>query len=63
MNEKNDEKGYKRFVFSILGALMVVVGITLVLIFWSDVVSLFKGISGMIIAIAGLTMLYFLSKN
>ena len=62
MTKNSNDKIYKKFVLSILGVLMVVLGITMVLSFWPDVVSFFKGISGIVISIAGLTLLYFLKK-
>lgn len=41
----------------IVGGLAVVGGITMVLVWWSDVVSLFRGVVGMVLAVAGLLIL------
>jgi len=40
------------------GIVSLVVGITLVLICWEDVVALFRGVTGMVLAVGGLIMMY-----
>ena len=39
------------------GAVLLVAGIVMVLMWWPDVVSVFRGFSGMIFAIAGLILM------
>ncbi|MCR4336449.1 MAG: hypothetical protein NUV91_01390 [Candidatus Omnitrophica bacterium] len=41
-----------------LGSVFVILGITLILVWWKDVVSLFRGFGGMFIALGGLLLLY-----
>jgi uncharacterized membrane protein len=48
---------YLSAVFSML------LGITLVLVWWPDVVSLFRGFVGMAFALAGLLILYILNNQ
>jgi len=62
MSEQNNSN-YKNFLLGAIGGFLTVLGITLALVFWADVVSFFKGIVGMVFAIAGLGILYFLSKK
>jgi len=45
-------------LFLLIGSGILVVGITLVLIWWPEVVSLFKGFIGMALALGGLLVLY-----
>jgi hypothetical protein len=45
-----------------VGMFVLVLGITLILVWWEDVVSLFKGAIGVILALAGLVTLYAVSK-
>ena len=60
----DDQKpAYKKFIFFMVGMFILVLGITLVLIWWKDVVILFKGAIGVILALAGLVTLYAMSKN
>jgi len=59
----DDSKNYKSFILGAVGCFLLVFGITLILIFWNDVVSFFKGISGIILAISGLGIIYFLQKK
>ena len=61
--EKDDQKkNYKRFVLFMAGCFVLVLGVTLILVCWKDVVTLFKGASGMALALAGLFMLYAVNK-
>ena len=48
------------FLVRVLGVVLLVVGIALVLSFWSDVVVFFRGVSGMLFALIGLLILKFL---
>ena len=63
MPKNNKKKLSKQFVLAFLGMACLVVGIALILIWWRDVVSLFHGAGGMILALAGLLMLYTLREN
>ena len=47
----------KIFLFA-AGALLLIVGIVMVLVWWKDVVSLFRGGVGMVVALAGMLVLY-----
>ncbi|MBU0469494.1 MAG: hypothetical protein KKD07_07245 [Candidatus Omnitrophica bacterium] len=62
MVEKKDS-GFKNFKTFIIGLFLLILGITLVLYCWSEVVIFFKGIVGMIFALAGLLVLYTLNKK
>ena len=57
------DQGYKRFVLFAAGFFVLVLGMTLVLAWWGDVVVLFKGAAGIILALAGLFMLYAVNKT
>ena len=52
--EKNSSK---KILFFILGGLVLMVGISLILKYWQDVVILFKGAVGMVLALTGLVIL------
>jgi hypothetical protein len=55
----DDQKNtYKKFVLFLVGFFILILGITLVLIWWADVVVLFRGALGIILALAGLLTLY-----
>ena len=58
----SDDKTYQKFVLYIVGSFLVVLGTTLILIWWKDVVSLFKGALGIIAALSGLIVFYYLRK-
>lgn len=45
-----------------IGTVLLIGGITLVLIWWPDVVSLFRGFVGMALALAGLVVLYMIKE-
>lgn len=51
-----------KLVLYLLGSLVLVLGITLVLAWWRDVVVLFRGVAGIGLALAGLLVLYSLKK-
>ena len=46
-----------KFPFLIGGIISLVVGITLVLVCWEDVVLFFRGVTGMVLAIGGLVLM------
>ena len=62
MKKDDQKKSYKKFVLLVGGFFILVLGITLILACWKDVVSLFRGASGMVLALGGLFMLYAVSK-
>jgi len=62
MSDEKDKENYPRFLKGLGGIFLLVLGITMVLIWWADVVSLFKGFLGMAMALAGLLVLYSLKK-
>ena len=62
MKKDDQKKGYKKFVLFVAGFFILVLGVTLILVCWRDVVSLFRGASGMVLALAGLFMLYAVNK-
>ena len=60
---KNQKKSsYKKFVLYLVGSFFLILGITLVLIWWQDVVVLFKALVGMVLSLVGLVILYYLNK-
>ena len=54
---------YKRFVLFVAGFFILILGIMLILFCWKDVVVLFKGAAGVILALVGLFMLYAVNKT
>lgn len=62
MAKDNQKNTYKKFVMYIVGFFILILGITLILTWWADVVILLKGAIGIILAMAGLLMLYTLNK-
>ena len=63
MDKDIQEGNYKKFVLFAAGFFTLVLGITLILVCWRDVVSLFRGAIGTILALAGLFMLYAVGKT
>jgi hypothetical protein len=57
-----ENNSYKKFLMTLTGAVLVVVGMTLILTWWEDVVRLFRGFTGIALAFAGMVMLYFVKK-
>lgn len=55
MNKKNDVS--KKAVLFLAGSAVLISGVTLILSWWPEVVLLFKGAVGMVLALAGLVML------
>ena len=62
MAKDSQKSAYKRFVMFVVGFLILILGITLILAWWEDVVMLFKGAIGMLLALGGLLALYTLNK-
>ena len=54
---------FKKGVLFVLGSLILVLGITLILRWWGDVVVLFRAGIGMVLALAGLLILYSLGRK
>ncbi len=46
----------------ICGFVFLILGITLVLVWWADVVSFFRGFIGVLIALGGLLVLYMVKE-
>ena len=53
----------KKAVLFALGSVILVLGIALVLRFWADVVLVFRAVIGMVLALAGLLVLYSLNRK
>ena len=53
---------YKKIGLGLGGVFILIAGLTLILLCWKDVVIIFKGTIGMILALAGLLMLYALNQ-
>ena len=53
----------KKSALFVLGSFILILGIALVLRFWADVVVLFRAVIGMVLALAGLLVLYSLNKK
>ena len=62
MTKDNQKSTYKKFLMFLIGFFILILGITLILAWWQDVVILFKGAIGMILALGGLLALYTLNK-
>jgi len=62
MAKDNQKSTYKKFLMFLVGFFVLILGITLILAWWQDVVILFKGAIGMILALGGLLALYTLNK-
>ena len=62
MSAKIKDNSNKKLILFVSGSLALIVGITLVLLWWVDVVRLFRGAGGMALALAGLLMLYSLRE-
>ena len=51
------DKNYKQFLFP-GGIIVLVIGVWMILAWWGDVVSFFKGFLGIAVAVGGLLMMY-----
>lgn len=49
-------------VFFLAGGMLTVIGISLVLAWWQDVVILFRGVVGIVVALTGLVMMYLVKE-
>ncbi|MBF0522108.1 MAG: hypothetical protein HQL24_03520 [Candidatus Omnitrophica bacterium] len=59
----SDQNNYKKFLLFLAGNLILIFGIMLVLLWWQDVVILFRGAIGMIFALGGMLMLFIVSQQ
>ena len=57
MTTKKENKAAKKITLSVVGSILLVAGTTLILTEWEHVVALFKGVIGMVLALAGLIVL------
>ena len=57
-----EKQGYKKFLKVLLGIAILIVGITLILAWWPQVVAFFQGFLGIAFAIGGMLVLYSISK-
>jgi len=62
MTENKQNKAYKKFLLFLVGVFLLVLGITLILFWWDEVVALFQGALGLVIALSGMVILYYLKK-
>lgn len=62
MAEDKNKNSYKKFIQFVAGFFILILGITLILVWWDETVMLFKGALGFALALAGLSMLYVFSK-
>ena len=49
-------------LLAVCGGVVLVFGITLVLVWWQDVASLFRGFIGMALALGGMLLLYMMKE-
>jgi cytochrome c biogenesis protein CcdA len=49
-------------LFFLIGFVILTVGVSLILSWWPDLVRFLKGTSGIVLALSGLTMMYFVKK-
>ena len=57
-----NKNSYQKSVQSLVGILLLVLGMTLILLWWRDVVSLFRAGLALMAALGGLVILYSLSQ-
>jgi len=62
MSQEKKENKAKKIILFLAGFVILILGISLVLFWWKDVVIFFRGILGMVIALSGLVILYFSGK-
>jgi len=54
---------YKAFITYLIGFFILILGVTLTLVWWKDFMGVLRGFSGIILAMAGLLILYSLNKK
>lgn len=62
MSEEQDPKNYKRFLIGLVGIFVLILGVSLILSWWSAMVVLIKGTIGIVLAVAGLLIMYSMNK-
>ena len=63
MAQNNESSSYKKFLMYLSACFILLIGITLILVWWDAVVNLFKGFLGLGFALAGLISLYILNNQ
>jgi len=63
MAENKTDNQYKNFLMYLSTIFVLILGITLILVWWADVVSLFKGFTGLGLALGAMIMLYVLNNK
>jgi len=63
MAKDAEKNSYRRFILFVAGFFILVLGVTLILIWWKDLVVIFRGALGLILALAGLFMMYAINKT
>ena len=54
---------WKELIGFPLGCILLVTGVVLILLWWKDLVVIFRGVIGFIIALAGLFILYMIGQK
>ncbi len=54
---------YKNFLYSVIGFFVLVVGVCVILRWWSDVVIVVRGVGGVMLALGGLGMMYWFGNK
>ena len=62
MSQKNDSS-YKKFILLLVGAFVLILGVTLNLVWWHEFVMIGKGVSGIVLSLAGLLVMYSVGKK
>ena len=60
MSKKNPLKEIVGFP---LGSILLILGVCLILVWWRDLVVIFRGVIGIMIALAGLFILYIIGQK
>ncbi|MCA9408395.1 MAG: hypothetical protein H6755_02485 [Candidatus Omnitrophica bacterium] len=62
MSEQKKTKKNKKTTMFPLGIVLLILGVSMILAWWPDVVSVFRGLLGIALALGGLLVLYSLNK-
>ena len=62
MNKKKKDD-YKKFLLYLIGGVTLLIGITLTLNWWNDILILFRGTLGILLSLSGMFALYIASKK
>lgn len=63
MTKQQESPSYKKFLMYLTAVVILLLGITLILVWWESVVNLFRGFLGLAFALSGLIMLYILNTR